>query len=50
MNKNCNTQAYDKARTANNSQTPGASDPGRYISLCLSWIKSTRDVIELNVC
>ena len=26
----CNTQAHDMARTANNWQTPGASDPGRY--------------------
>ena len=25
-----NTQADDKARTANNWETPGASDPGRY--------------------
>ena len=26
----CNTQANDKAMTANNWQTPGVSDPGRY--------------------
>ena len=26
----CNTQAADKARTANNWQTPGASNPGHY--------------------
>ena len=26
----CNMQANDMATTANNWQTPGASDPGRY--------------------
>ena len=26
----CNTQANDMAKKANNWQTPGASDPGRY--------------------
>ena len=26
----CNTQASDMATTANNWQTPGASNPGRY--------------------
>ena len=26
----CNTQANDMAKTANNWQTPGASNPGRY--------------------
>ena len=26
----CNTQANDMATTANNWQTPGATDPGRY--------------------
>ena len=26
----CNTQANDMAMTANNWQTPGGSDPGRY--------------------
>ena len=27
----CNTQANDMATTANNWQTPGASNPGRYM-------------------
>ena len=26
----CNTQANDMAMTANNGQTPGATNPGRY--------------------
>ena len=29
----CNTQANDMAMTANNWQTPGASNLGRYINL-----------------
>ena len=29
----CNTQAIDMATTVKNWQTPGASDPGRYIVL-----------------
>ena len=28
----CNTQANDMATAANNWRTPGASNPGRYIS------------------
>ena len=37
----CNTQANDKVRTANNWQTPGASDPGRY-TFILGLISSIR--------
>ena len=36
----CNTQANDKARTANNWQTPGASDPG-----CYNTPPLTRDLV-----
>ena len=31
----CNTQANDMATTANNWQTPGASNPERYTCPCL---------------
>ena len=34
----CNTQANDMAKTANNWRTPGASDPGRYMKLALSYL------------
>ena len=33
----CNTQANDMATMANNWQTPGATNPGRYTRLAFVW-------------
>ena len=46
----CNTQAKDMATTANNWQTPGATNPGRYSAspkLDAKWMMHHHDDLSI---